>query len=51
METSFAKSYAVFLAAIMGIFSAILLLSKHVSTRKLMHITIGPVFLFFCLRN
>ena len=51
METSFARSYAIFLAAIMGIFSVILLLSKYVSTRKLMHITIGPVFLFFCLRN
>ena len=51
MDTEFIKSYAVFLAAIAGVFAVILLLSKHVSTRKLMHITIGPVFLLFCLRN
>lgn len=51
MDTDFARSYAVFLAAIMGVFAVILMLSKRVSTRKLMHITIGPVFLLFCLRN
>lgn len=49
MDTNFAQSYAIFLAAIAGVFAVILLLSKYVSTRKLMHITIGPVFLLFCL--
>ena len=51
MDTEFIQSYTMFLAAIAGMFTVILLLSKHVSTRKLMHITIGPVFLLFCLQN
>ena len=51
IETEFAAQYAVFIIAIMAVFAMILLLSKHISTRKLMHITIGPVFLFFCIKN